>query len=123
MTSGPTSVKNLEIWRDGIALVKELYRLTSSWPKEEIYGLTSQVRRAAVSVPANLAEGVGRGTPGEVSRFSSIALGSAYELETLLVIAGELNYISGEQLQLVQAQLDRLSKRISGFIRYQEAKR
>ena len=103
MTSGPTSVKNLEIWRDGIALVKELYRLTSAWPRDEIYGLTSQVRRSAVSIPANLAEGVGRGTPGEVSRFSSIALGSAYELETLLVIAGELNYISSEQLQLVQA--------------------
>ena len=86
----PDSVENLQIWQDGITLVEVIYAATKAWPKEEMYGLTSQIRRAAISVPANLAEGVGRGTRRETARFAQIALGSLYETDTLCVIAERL---------------------------------
>jgi four helix bundle protein len=85
-------VRNLEIWRSGVELVKRTYETTRAWPKEELYGLTTQVRRAAVSVPTNIAEGVGRGTHREVARFSQIALGSLYELDTLFEVADQLGF-------------------------------
>lgn len=121
--NGPDAVRNLEIWREGIAIVREIYRLTRNWPREEIYGLTSQARRAAVSIPANLAEGLGRGTPGEISRFAQNALGSAYELDTLLQIATELGYLTQADSNSLRESLGQLIKRISAFIRYQEARR
>lgn len=88
----PESVEKLEIWREAVEIVKAVYGLSQSWPQEELYGLTNQVRRAAVSVPATLAEGLGRGTPGEMARFAQIALGSLYELDTLFFLAAELGY-------------------------------
>lgn len=120
---GPEAVRNLQIWQEGMAIVREVYRLTQSWPKEEIYGLTAQARRAAVSIPANLAEGLGRGTPGEISRFAQTALGSAYELDTLLQIATELGYVEQPEARLLRESLCQLIKRISAFIRYQEERR
>jgi len=90
----PESVENLEIWKRGIDLIEEIYGVTRTWPREEVYGLTSQIRRAAISGPANLAEGVGRGGKGEVARFAQIALGSLYELDTLCVIADRLGYMT-----------------------------
>jgi four helix bundle protein len=72
----PESVEKLEIWQEAVEIVRILYELTKSWSREEMYGLTSQIRRAAVSIPANIAEGVGRGGPGEMSRFAQISLGS-----------------------------------------------
>ena len=116
----PKSVQNLEIWQDAMSLVKDLYRLTTDWPKEETYGLTDQVRRAAVSVPANLAEGVGRGSPKEMARFAKISRGSLYELDTLLELAAELGYIESEDLESLKEKITSLSKRTSGFIKYQE---
>ncbi|MGY4706911.1 four helix bundle protein [Candidatus Bipolaricaulota sp. J31] len=106
-----------------MAIVREVYRVTRTWPKEEIYGLTSQVRRAAISIPANLAEGLGRGTPGEISRFAQTALGSAYELDTLLQIGAELEYLSRADADTLRGFLSQLIKRISAFVRYQEARR
>src|SRR6266567_7086505 len=88
---GPETVTTLRIWQEGMAVVRECYTLTASWPKGELFGLTAQVRRAAISIPANLAEGKGRGTSAEVARFSQIALGSVYELDTLLQIAALSN--------------------------------
>jgi len=85
-----------------------------------MYGLTAQVRRAAVSIPANLAEGVGRGGSGEMARFAQIALGSLYELDTLLHLAVELKYASQEQVMHVRDRLTMMAKRTSSFIRYQE---
>jgi len=120
---GPGSVRTLEIWQEGIGLVKVLYQLTSGWPKEEMYGLTSQVRRAAVSIPSNLAEGVGRATAAEKVRFGHIALGSAYELDTLLTIALELGFSPETDIQASRTRLSSLCKRISSFIRHQEQKR
>ncbi len=122
-STGPDSVKKLEIWQEGIDLVKDLYKLTRVWPKEELYGLTSQVRRASISVPANLAEGVGRNSVGEKSRFAQIALGSEYELDTLLEIAIQLEFSQPQDVRDIQTKLSQLTKRISRFISYQEEKR
>jgi four helix bundle protein len=106
-----------------VQVVKVLYVLTRDWPKEEIYGLTAQVRRSAVSIPANLAEGVGRGTSAETARFTQNALGSLYELDTLLHIATELGMANKDAVADVRARLCTISRQISAFIRYQGTKR
>lgn len=120
MDGGPDSVRKLEIWHEAVRAVKVVYELTQNWPKEEMYGLTNQARRAAVSVPANLAEGLGRGTPREVARFAQIALGSLYELDTLLHLAAELAYSPVEMVGSLRGTLTTLAKRVSAFITYQE---
>ena len=116
----PECVENLEIWGEAITIVKLVYALTKSWPKEELYGLTSQARRAAVSIPANIAEGQGRGTRKETARFAQIALGSLYELDTLLYLAAELAYSAHDMVAPLRERLTTLAKRISAFITYQE---
>ncbi len=83
MGSGLDCVRNLKIWHEFVEVVKAVYMLTRSWPKEELCDLTHQARRAEVSIPANLAEGLGREIPEETARFAQIALGSLYELHTL----------------------------------------
>jgi len=122
MGIGPDSVRNLDIWHEAVEVVKALYMLTRSWPKEELYGLISQARRAAVSVPANLAEGLGRGTPKETARFAQIALGSLYELDTLLYLSAELEYSPQDTVAELREQLTILAKRTSAFISYQESR-
>ena len=92
----------------------------TDWPKEETYGLTDQVRRAAVSVPANLAEGVGRGSSKEIARFAKISRGSLYELDTLLELATEFGYSSKDEIESVRTRLTSLIKRVSSFIQYQD---
>jgi four helix bundle protein len=109
-------VRELEIWNEAMVLVKRVYAVTREFPKEEVYGLSSQVRRAVVSVPANLAEGVGRGGNAELARFAQIALGSAYELETLLQIAVDLEYIDATRLEPLNNDLERLTRRITTFM-------
>jgi len=118
----PECVEKLEIWRDAMERVKTTYALTKTWPKEELYGLTSQARRAAVSIPANLAEGLGRGTPKEIARFAQIALGSLYELDTLLHLSAELGYSPQDAIIELRAELTNLAKRTSAFVRYQETR-
>ena len=118
---GPDSVSRLDIWRESVALVKRTYLLTQHWPTRELYGLTAQVRRAAVSIPANLAEGVGRGTPAEAAHFAKIALGSLYELDTLLHLATDLAFIKPEDAKPLRNQLSSLSRRISSFIAYKQS--
>jgi len=122
MEGGPSSVRDLEIWNEGVDVVKATYRLTRTWPKEELYGLISQARRAAVSVPANLAEGLGRGTPKEMARFAQIALGSLYELDTLVYLSAQLEYSSKDGVAELREKLTTLAKRTSSFIRYQESR-
>ncbi len=84
--------RDLIAWQKAMDLVEHVYRVTLSWPQEELYGLTNQVRRAAVSVPANVAEGQGRGTSKELSRYLAIAVGSLYEVQTHLLISQRLHY-------------------------------
>ena len=86
--------ENLEAWREAMRLVKTIYATTRSFPKDEIFGLVSQMRRAAVSIPSNLAEGAARSTRKEFAQFLNVAKGSLSELETQLLICAELGYMS-----------------------------
>jgi four helix bundle protein len=86
------SYRNLQVWQRSIELSVAIYRLTAAYPKEEIYGLTSQLRRAAVSVASNIAEGYGRASKGEYRQFVGMARGSVLEIQTQLVISRELGF-------------------------------
>jgi four helix bundle protein len=88
--------KDLDAWKQAMNLVEGVYQLTRSFPKEEVYGLTAQVRRSAISIPSNLAEGSARRSTKEFANFLAIALGSLAELETQLLIAERLKYVSAE---------------------------
>ncbi len=116
----PESVENLRIWQEGRDLAIAVYQLTRYWPEDERFGLVSQARRVAYSIPSNLAEGIGRGTRGEAARYARIALGSAYELHTLLELANRLRFFAGEDD--LDGKLQSLIRQISSFIAYQEAK-
>ncbi len=113
---GPQSVSNLKIWHEGMALAKASYALTVDWPKSELFGLTSQIRRAAVSVPTNLAEGRGRGTRAEMARYGRIALGSLYELDTLLQLALDLGFGEPDSTREVRERVSVLTRQISSYI-------
>ncbi|MFC4816187.1 four helix bundle protein [Flavobacterium sp. GCM10023249] len=93
-----TSYKDLLIWQKGIKLVVLVYKLTEKFPKEEIYSLSSQVKRASISIPSNIAEGFGRRTDKSFGHFLNISRGSLNELETQLIIAKELDFIRDEKL-------------------------
>ena len=97
-------------------MVSEVYRFTQSFPREEIYGLTSQMRRAAVSVPSNIAEGQGRRTRGEFVQFLGHAFGSLLELETQVTIANNLGYIEAEPADEFLTQSGELGRIINGLI-------
>src|SRR3974390_1580167 len=90
------SYTDLVVWQKAVELVTEIYKATSTFPREEMFGLTSQMRRSAVSVPSNIAEGQGRATKGEFIQFLAHARGSLFELETQVLIAGELGDLFGE---------------------------
>jgi four helix bundle protein len=92
------SYRDLPVWQRSIELSVAVYRLTAGFPRDEIYGLTSQLRGAGVSVASNIAEGYGRGSKGEYKNFLAIARGSALEIQTQLVIAGELEFGTQEKL-------------------------
>jgi len=94
MTEKIKNFQDLRIWQKGIEAVKDIYILTKKFPKEELYGLTSQMRRSAVSIPTNIAEGFRRYHNKEYKQFLYIALGSCAELETQIIIANELDYVN-----------------------------
>lgn len=100
------SHKDLKLWQESMDLVEDIYKVSTFFPKEEIYGLTSQIRRSAVSIPSNIAEGAGRKGEKEFSRFLYIALGSLSELETQLEIAIRLKYF--EKTTEVDSVVDRI---------------
>lgn len=93
------SYKELIVWQKSIQLVKEVYKLTGSFPKSELFGITSQIRRAVVSIPSNIAEGYGRRSHKEYAQFYSIAYGSALEVETQLIIALKLKFALEEKFK------------------------
>ncbi|MBI3343693.1 MAG: four helix bundle protein [Gammaproteobacteria bacterium] len=101
-------------WQEAIALVKEVYRATTDFPREEAYGLTNQIRRAAISVPSNIAEGAARTGDKEFLQFLSIARGSLSELETQVIIANELGYL-GQSHQLM-ARIDKIFGLVGGLM-------
>ena len=106
---------NLEAWQSALTLVKSVYSATASFPNSELYGLTSQLRRAAVSIPSNIAGGAARESTAEFLRFLYIARGSLAELETQIVIAKDLGYLDSPDM--LMAQLDKVSAPLSGLIR------
>lgn len=110
--------KRLETWQQAILLVKAVYEVSSGFPREETFGLTSQMRRAAVSIPSNIAEGVARGSSKEYVHFLNIARGSLSELDTQMDIAGMLGYLTTdhaayEQVNVVGRLLSGLHRKIS----------
>jgi four helix bundle protein len=109
------SHKDLDVWKKAVAFVIDLYELTKQFPKEELYGLTSQMRRAAVSIPSNIAEGRSKRSTREYMRFINIACGSAAELETHLVISQGLKYISSVQLEKYNAELSTIARMLNGI--------
>ena len=88
------SYRDLIVWQKSMQLVREIYIETKNFPKEEMYGLVSQIRRCAISIPSNIAEGRGRNSDKEFIRFLQISLGSVYELQTQLELSSQLNYIN-----------------------------
>lgn len=96
-------------------LCNDVFKITKSFPKEEIYSLTSQINRSAVSVPSNIAEGSSRSSNKEFNRFLEIALGSLFELQTQMVLASYKDYIDKTELQKVEDKIEELQKMISGF--------
>lgn len=111
------SFRDLEIWKRGINLVEDIYEITKPFPKEEKYGLISQMRRAAVSVPSNIAEGFGRFHSKEYRQFLHISLGSCAELITHIVIAERLKYISKRISDELSQEVSEISKMIMCLIK------
>ena len=105
----------LDAWKSAMALVSSIYQITRTFPKEELYGLTSQMRRAAVSIPSNLAEGAARTGQKEFAQFLSIAKGSLSELETQLLISADLGFL--ERNHEIFQQAEKVSRLLAGLHR------
>ena len=108
--------QDLVAWQKAIEFVKRIYVITSDFPQEEMVGLKTQMRRSAVSIPSNIAEGQGRATAGEFHQFLGHARGSLYELETQIVIAGELRYFSAEQGGTLLREAGELGRILNGLM-------
>lgn len=115
--------RKLDIWRKAHSLVLKIYEATRSFPKEEVYGLVSQLRRAAASVPTNVAEGCGRGTDTELARFLEIAMGSASELEYLLLLSGDLKFIQDKRSESLMVETVQIKRMLASLIKRLRADR
>ncbi len=107
--------KELHTWIEAKDLSILIYKMTIDFPSSEVYGITSQIRRAAVSIPSNIAEGAGRDSNKEFSRFIAIAIGSSFELETQLLIAFEINLIKKSDFELLLEKLHKIQKMLVNF--------
>ena len=111
------SHKELALWQNAISLVTDIYMMTKQFPKEEIYGLTSQIRRSALSVPSNISEGAARNQSKEFIRFLYISMGSISELETQLIIDRNLKYISDFKFQDQENKIRKIRIQLAGLIK------
>ena len=107
--------RNLKVWQISMDMVKEVYQNTAAFPKEEIFGLTSQICRCAVSVPSNIAEGSAKSSQKDFARFLEISLGSSCELETQLILACELKMLTQEKLDVLVIKLHEVQKMLTGL--------
>ncbi len=114
--------KDLDVWKNSISFVTDIYSITKNFPKEEVYGITSQIRRSAVSIPSNIAEGAGRNHVKENIQFLYISLGSLSELETQLIISHNLGFIDNEILDDICTKMKLITSQISGLINYMKSK-
>src|SRR5437588_847266 len=110
------SYRDLKVWQDGMALAKGCYVVTRQFPREELFGLTSQIRRAAVSIPANIAEGNGRECTGDYIHFLRIAQGSLKELETHLLLASDVGLCRSDTVQPLLSQADQIGRMVRALI-------
>jgi len=110
--------ENLEVWKEAIDLAVTIYSVTDNFPKEETYGLTSQLRKAAVSISSNIAEGSGRKSKKDFRQFVHIASGSLNEVESLLIVSSRLNLIDVEFFKEIKARIQKLGRLIGGLLRY-----
>jgi four helix bundle protein len=115
--------RDLRVWQEAVDLALVIYRATAKFPKHELYGLTSQMRRAAVSVSSNIAEGKGHSSDGDFSRFLFHARGSLLELQTQIVIASGLEYLTKEQAGILMHNTDNLGRGLNGLIQAVRVKR
>ena len=118
MSKDNYNYEDLVVWQKSMSLVRNIYQLTKSFPKEEVYGLTSQIRRAAFSILLNIAEGQGRKSKKEFTQFLMIARGSAYELNTALLLARDLSYLKENQYLWLRQQINEITKMMSGLLNY-----
>ncbi len=109
--------KDLDVWKKGIEFVTRIYEVTSGFPKSELYGLSSQLRRAAVSIPSNIAEGASRKSKTEFKQFLFIALSSGAEIETQIMIAYNLKYVEASLSENLIADLETIQKMLQGLIK------
>lgn len=107
--------RKYDIWRDSVVFVDKIYKLVEDFPVKENYGLTSQLTRAAISLPSNIAEGASRESEKDFARFLEISLGSAFELETQLMIAGNRNYVEKKLTEELIIEIISIQKRISAL--------
>ena len=110
------SYKDLSVWQRSVQLSLAIYKLTAAFPVEERYGLTSQLRRAGVSVPSNIAEGYGRGTRKEYKHFLTVARGSTLEVQTQLTIARELDFCQSDQMANAESLSEEVSKMLYSLV-------
>ncbi len=108
--------RDLVVWQKAMALVTEVYRLSRQFPKEEVYGLMAQMRRGAVSIPSNVAEGYGRNSTPDYVRFLRMAAGSLYELQTQMEVAVNLEYVRAEVVSSLYEHADEISRMLGGLI-------
>lgn len=109
--------KQLQVWQLAMEVAKKVYMAIADFPQEERYGLAQQLRRSAVSVPSNIAEGAGRGSEKEFAHFLSISLGSCYEVETQLMLAHQLNLLSIQRLNEIDVQMQQVQKMLFSLIK------
>ncbi|MCE5251577.1 four helix bundle protein [bacterium] len=111
------SYRDLVVWQKSMALVTEIYLLTKDFPKEELYGITSQIRRSAVSIPSNIAEGYGRNSTQDYIRFLQIACGSLYEMQTQLEIAVNLGYLDKDRSLTVLQNINEIERMLNTLLK------
>ncbi|MDO8689654.1 MAG: four helix bundle protein [Dehalococcoidia bacterium] len=111
------SFRELTVWQRSVDLAERIYQETGRFPKEEIYGLVSQMRRAVISIPSNIAEGQSRNSTGEFRQFLGVSRGSLAELETQIEVAGRLKYLTPQQLEVLLQDCTEIGKMLNGLMR------
>lgn len=109
--------RDLKVWQKAHNLTLDVYRATTVFPKEELYSLTSQIRRSSASIPANIAEGCGRGTDADFARFLQIAMGSASELEYHLLLSYDLKFLNGSIYKRLEKEVTDIKRMLASFIK------
>jgi four helix bundle protein len=112
----------LSVWKDSINLVEDIYHITAKFPKSEIFGLTSQIRRSAISIPSDISQGAARNGPRDFKRFLRFSFGSLSELETQIEISYRLRYIDGNTYKNLQERVKKISAQLAGLIKSLEKK-